>query len=520
MHGQAQAHDILAIIVENLPTPVYAKDSDLRFVVANRAQREMCGQTEAQLIGKSDLEVHASDLAKGFMERERKLLETRKEYTIEEDVDNATTGQRVRVLTRKTVVTGADGNTYILGTNSDLTQLKKREAQQKLLTEAVPVGVLQVDEEGTVAYSNSLLVEYLGLKASPSNLRDVQTLLDTPPPGFPGTPCKFESGVHIENQKGRRLLVMSSGWKRLEHETAKSAIISLVDISEVTALREKFAGQSQRLDGVLHQAKDSLSQISSSTRSLNGGADTLSRQTDEQMANLEEMSSAIRELAAAIRQSADNSHAARDLATTANTLALEGSQISSSVRDAISQIAETNQRVLSITDLIQEIAFQTNLLSLNAAVEAARAGDLGRGFAVVASEVRALAQRSASALKDIHIHIRESRKQLEEGTSLATILNESMAKIAASTRQSADLVLNISNACNEQAEGVQQIDKSVTYLENVAQNNARLAEHVTQSVKSVDQAIKSLAETVQGRPQDGREQMLGEPVQMPRRGAA
>lgn len=325
---------------------------------------------------------------------------------------------------------------------------------------------------------------------------------------------------------------MSSGWKRLDHETVQSAIISLVDISEVTALREKFEGQSQRLDGVLRQARDSLSQISGSTKSLNGGADTLSRQTDEQMANLEEMSAAIRELAAAIRQSADNSHTARDLATTANTLALEGSQISSNVRDAISQISETNHRVLSITDLIQEIAFQTNLLSLNAAVEAARAGDLGRGFAVVASEVRALAQRSASALKDIHVHIRESRKQLEEGTALATTLNESMVKIAASTRQSADLVMNISNACNEQAEGVQQIDKSVTYLENVAQNNARLAEHVTQSVRSVDQAIKSLAETVQGKSQNdsqhgrqndrqnGREQLSSETQQTARRGAA
>ncbi len=493
---QARNTDILVSIIENLPTPVYVKDADLRFIIANRAQRAVCGKNEAELIGKTDAEIHASDLAAAYMDRERKLLATRQEYVIEEMVDDNTTKRRTPVLTRKSVIAAADGNTYILGTNSDLSEIKKREAQNQILAEAVPVGVLKIEENGTVTFANSRVLDYLGLDRPPASLLAALNLLSAPPVNFPGQASRFESPVRRPGQSVIHLLVESSGWKRVEGEERKSAIISFVDISESTALRENFAAQTHQLDSVLKQTKVNLSKIGASTNSLNSSAVNLAHQTDGQMASLEEMSAAIRELADAVKQNANDSQEARNLALAARSTAEEGNQISITVTGTIAKISESNHRILSIIDLVQEIAFQTNLLSLNAAVEAARAGQLGSGFAVVAAEVRTLAQRSAGALKDIQIHIRDSKQQLAESTALAESLSTGMAKMQQTTRLAAKLIENISTACREQAEGIQQIDTSINHLEGAAQSAAQLAEEVTQSVASVDQAIGTLSRIV------------------------
>lgn len=493
---QVRKADILAAIIENLPTPVYAKDAQLRFVVANRAQRTHCGMTEEQLIGKSDADIHAADLAAGYMERERSLLATRQDYVIEEMIDDASTGKRTPVLTRKSAIVTGDGNTYILGTNSDMSGIKKREAQIRILAEAVPVGVLRIDDDGKVTFANARVLEYLGLAKPPDNLGEVLGLLSAPPMEFPGQASKFETPVRRANRAGLHLLVESSGWKSAEGEERKSAIVSFADISESVVLRENFAAKSRLLDAVLKQTNVNLSKIGASTNSLNTSADVLSRQTDEQMANLEEMSAAIRELAAAVKQNAGNSRDAQNLALAARTTAEEGSRVAASVSAAIAEISETNHRILSIIDVVQEIVFQTNLLSLNAAVEAARAGQFGRGFAVVAAEVRTLAQRSAGALKDIQVHIRESKLQLAESTVLADSLGTGMAKMEQTTRLAAQLVESISLACREQAEGVQQIDSGISHLEGAAQSTARLADEFTQSVNAVDLAIGALSQIV------------------------
>jgi PAS domain-containing protein len=487
--------ELLALIIENLPNAVYAKDAELRFLVANHVQCSMAEVAAGDILGKSDADIHPPHLAQTFMANERKLLAAGGEMTIEEEV-HGSDGTITPVLTRKTVVKRADGSAVIIGTNSILTELRKREARLKLLSDAVPVGVLQVNDKGVIDFANALFQDYLGFASKPQNLREVLARLDAPPAGFPGTASRYESVARLGGKGDRRLLVICSGWQRLEGETERIAVVSLVDISEAVNLREKSAQQAGTLETVLEQARVSLVAIATSTRALNGGADTLSRQSEDQMANLEEMSAAIRQLAAAVQQNADGARDARDLAVNASVRADEGATATTAVSEMIARIADSNRRVLSITDVVKEIAFQTNLLSLNAAVEAARAGQLGRGFAVVAGEVRALAHRSATALKDIDIHIRDSKRHLDDGTELAASLGGTMSEIAASARQSAQFVQNIANACSEQASGVQQIDKSVAHLEGVAQKNARLAEQVTHAVKTVDQAIGLLASAV------------------------
>jgi methyl-accepting chemotaxis protein len=202
-------------------------------------------------------------------------------------------------------------------------------------------------------------------------------------------------------------------------------------------------------------------------------------------------------LSQAVADNSQQSEVASKLAQRSQVFAMEGSDMSTHVAGAMQNIADSTKRIITIVDLVQEISFQTNILALNAAVEAARAGEAGKGFAVVASEVRALAQRSADALKDIRSQTTLSEMRVKDGAELVQNMLGKLNEIADGTRKTAEIVTRITQSSAEQAAGVMQVGDSVNTLQGVAQKNATLAEDVTQSLKSVDTSVNALLKLVE-----------------------
>ena len=250
---------------------------------------------------------------------------------------------------------------------------------------------------------------------------------------------------------------------------------------------------SEQLGRVVDQATESIAAIKASTAKLSSGAADLTSRTEEQVASLEEMAAAIRQMAVTVKQTADNAQQASRLAETARSAAQGGGEVAAAAINAVGDIQASSQRITEIVSMMDEIAFQTNLLALNAAVEAARAGDAGRGFAVVAAEVRALAQRSSTASKEIKGLIGVSNQNVEKGVALVNKAGTTLGDIVTSVRQAAEIVSTIATASAEQSKGVQQIDDTVSALENVTQKNAALVEESTAALGAVDNQVNELA---------------------------
>jgi methyl-accepting chemotaxis protein len=274
---------------------------------------------------------------------------------------------------------------------------------------------------------------------------------------------------------------------------------TLQDVTDIKITEEELQranaqlkDASDQLAHVVHQATDSIAAIKASTAKLSSGAADLSNRTEEQVASLEEMAAAIRQLSITVKQNAGNAQQANQLALEARAAADGSGQVAASAVEAMGHIESSSGRIAEIVMLIEEIAFQTNLLALNAAVEAARAGDAGRGFAVVAAEVRALAQRSAQALKEIKSHIAESSNQVRKGVDLVNKTGTTLSDIGSAVKRVADIVSEIASASREQSMGVQQVDDTVTQMENVTQKNATLVEQVSAALGIVDHQMQDL----------------------------
>ena len=265
---------------------------------------------------------------------------------------------------------------------------------------------------------------------------------------------------------------------------------------ELLRLKSDTNGTAEKLAVIVEQTVEGMTTIKGATKQLAMGAVDLSSRTEEQVAGLEEMAAAIRQLSTTVKLNAGNAQQANQLALDARSAADGSSQVAMAAVEAMSHIETSSGRIAEIVGLIEEIAFQTNLLALNAAVEAARAGDAGRGFAVVASEVRALAQRSAQALKEIKTLIGESTSQVRRGVDLVNKTGATLSDIGGAVKRVADIVAEIASASREQSDGVQQVDEMVTQMESVTQKNASLVEESTASLSSVDHQVDGILEVV------------------------
>ncbi|HEY0845243.1 MAG TPA: methyl-accepting chemotaxis protein, partial [Noviherbaspirillum sp.] len=260
----------------------------------------------------------------------------------------------------------------------------------------------------------------------------------------------------------------------------------------LSALKEMQAGLA-KLVGEVRNGTDSIATASSQ---IAAGNMDLSARTESQAGSLEETASSMEELNSTVKQNAENARLANQLAASASDVASKGGIIVSQVVDTMSAINQSSKKIVDIIGVIDGIAFQTNILALNAAVEAARAGDQGRGFAVVAAEVRSLAQRSATAAKEIKSLIGDSVDKIDAGASLVDQAGLTMHDIVDSVQRVTDIMREISSASDEQTAGIEQINQAIIQMDGVTQQNASLVEQAAAASDALQIQARSLAELV------------------------
>jgi methyl-accepting chemotaxis protein len=242
--------------------------------------------------------------------------------------------------------------------------------------------------------------------------------------------------------------------------------------------------------------RESTEAIHASAREIADGNADLSQRTESQASSLEQTAASMEELTAVVKQNAENARAASQLAVTASDTASRGGEVVQEVVTTMHDIAEASQKVTDILTVIDGIAFQTNILALNAAVEAARAGEQGRGFAEVAGEVRTLAQRSASAAKEIKGLIEASGSRVETGTRLVERAGATMVEVVQSVRRVTDIMGEISAASVEQSSGIEQVNRAVTQMDEMTQQNAALVEEASAAASALEAQAARLRESV------------------------
>jgi len=263
---------------------------------------------------------------------------------------------------------------------------------------------------------------------------------------------------------------------------------------ELAHMMRALQAMQAKLSGVLSSVKDSAITVATGARQINAGTSDLSARTEQQAANLEETASSMEQMTATVKQNADDAKLANKLAQAARDQAEHGGSIVEQTVAAMAAIDVSSKKIADIISVIDEIAFQTNLLALNAAVEAARAGDQGRGFAVVASEVRSLAQRSASAAKEIKDLIHDSVGKVAEGSRLVSESGRHLNEIVASVKKVSDVVGEISNASQEQAASAEEISRAVLQMDESTQQNAAMVEEASAAAGSMNDQAARLTE--------------------------
>ncbi|WP_250464010.1 MULTISPECIES: methyl-accepting chemotaxis protein [unclassified Caballeronia] len=265
---------------------------------------------------------------------------------------------------------------------------------------------------------------------------------------------------------------------------------------EVGVLAQSFNRFVESLNRIIAEVRTSTQTITTVSGEIASGNLDLSARTESQASSLQETAAAMEELTTTVQQNATNARAANDLVAAAVGCAQRGGDVVANVVTSMAAISESSRRITEIIAVIDGIAFQTNILSLNAAVEAARAGEQGRGFAVVASEVRSLAQRSASAAKEIKNLIDGSALNVDEGSRQVAIAKTSMTEIVASVERVTHIISEIANASAEQSVGIGQVNQAVVLIDQNTQRNAAQVEEAAAAAGAMQDQATALARIV------------------------
>jgi methyl-accepting chemotaxis protein len=261
-------------------------------------------------------------------------------------------------------------------------------------------------------------------------------------------------------------------------------------------LRGDFNAAMEKLQETMRAISENTQGVRSGAAEITQASDDLSRRTEQQAASLEQTAAALDQITATVRKTAESANAARDVVTTAKSDAERSGVVVHETVAAMTGIETSSKQIGNIIGVIDEIAFQTNLLALNAGVEAARAGDAGRGFAVVATEVRALAQRSADAAKEIKTLISASGAQVATGVRLVGETGTALGRIVAQVDQLNGLVREIAASAQEQSTGLGEVNSAVNQMDQVTQQNAAMVEQATAASHSLETEADTLGQLV------------------------
>jgi methyl-accepting chemotaxis protein len=256
--------------------------------------------------------------------------------------------------------------------------------------------------------------------------------------------------------------------------------------------QDEVGRMAQSLNRAVHGMRDALLEVSDASGNVSLAAQELAKASEEvasgaqeQASSLEETAASLEEMTSTVKQNAENARQASQLAAGSREAAEKGGQVVASAVAAMGEINASSKRIADIITTIDEIAFQTNLLALNAAVEAARAGEQGRGFAVVAAEVRNLAQRSATAAKEIKVLIQDSVRKVDNGSELVNRSGQTLQEIVQSVKRVTDIVAEIAAASQEQATGIEQVNKATLQMDQVTQSNSAQTEEMSSTAQGL-----------------------------------
>ena len=273
--------------------------------------------------------------------------------------------------------------------------------------------------------------------------------------------------------------------------------IEVVGTDETGHLLQALKDMQESLARIVGIVRSGTETISTASCQIASGNLALSARTEEEASSLEETASSMEQITSTVRQNSEHARAASKLALEASGVAVKGGSAVSQVVNTMGAINESSKKIVDIIGVIDGIAFQTNILALNAAVEAARAGEQGRGFAVVASEVRSLAQRSASAAKEIKALIGASVEQVDAGSRLVGLAGVTMEEVVASVKRVTDIISDIALASGEQNSGIEQINHAITQMDSVTQQNAAMVEEAAAAADALQGQAEQLATAVQ-----------------------
>jgi methyl-accepting chemotaxis protein-2 (aspartate sensor receptor) len=265
---------------------------------------------------------------------------------------------------------------------------------------------------------------------------------------------------------------------------------------EIGRLLHAMNGIGHELSSVVDKVRRGTDTIAEASRQIAAGNANLSARSEAQASSLEETASSMEELTSTVKQNADSADQANELVISTSKVAGKGGQMVTQVKQTMGLINDSSRKIVDIIGVIDGIAFQTNILALNAAVEAARAGEQGRGFAVVATEVRNLAQRSASAAKEIKTLITDSVEKVHAGTRLADEAGKTMDEILESVQKVAQIMGEIDTASREQSSGIEQVNQAISQMDEMTQQNAALVEEATASADAMRDQAQELSAVV------------------------
>jgi methyl-accepting chemotaxis protein len=396
-----------------------------------------------------------------------------------------------------------DLNKLKLGVNSSIENMSNAMMEVLQALDAMSVGRFDVliDLNASGAYGDMLHKVSLVMKTLDAVIRDINATM--------GSMSQGDFAARVNADTYGELLVMKNSVNR----SMEGLSIAIDDITRVItaqangdltqastadlagqlkALQNAINTSSEKLTSVVSQAMSVSDIVSQTASQVHNDANHLSDRIQRQAASLEQTSASMNEMSEAVQANTANARQVADLVLQVQNRSVSGAGVMQQTIDAMQSIRESSHKISDIVTLIDGIAFQTNLLALNAAVEAARAGEHGRGFAVVAGEVRALAQKSADAAKDIKTLIDDSVSRIANGTHLAEKSGEVLTEITQAIKEVTGMVESIAHASHEQSQGIAQVHKAIAEIDSVTQQNAALVEETTSAAENLNHEANNL----------------------------